>query len=70
MASVYRISKPRMGVFIDSVCDALCTVLKDYISKLEKADFVQIANGFMDVWNFPHCIGAMDGKQVAVKAKV
>lgn len=57
-----------MGVFIDLVCDALCSVLKNHISQLRKEDFVNISNGFMRVWNFPNCLGAMDGKHIALKA--
>jgi len=57
-----------MGVLIDVVCDALCDVLKSCISQMTKNDFVEIANGFMEIWNFPNCIGAMDGKHIALKA--
>ena len=27
-----------------------------------------IAAGFRDIWNFPHCIGAIDGKHVVLRA--
>lgn len=58
-----------MGVLIEQVCDALCKALKESCAcKLGKSDFIEAANGFMKKWNFPNCIGAMDGKYIALKA--
>jgi hypothetical protein len=40
--------------------------LKLYIPKTE-AEWKVIANGFNDQWNFPNCLGAVDGKHVSIK---
>jgi hypothetical protein len=40
--------------------------LKLQIPKTE-AEWKVIANGFNDQWNFPNCLGAVDGKHVSIK---
>lgn len=30
-------------------------------------DWLEVARGFSDMWNFEHCLGAMDGKHIAIK---
>lgn len=33
-----------------------------------EAEWKRIASGFEQQWNFPHCIGALDGKHVVMTA--
>lgn len=66
MASIYRISKQHFGKILDDVCFAIRTALKEEIPTLCSIQFMSIANDFNDKWNFPNCLGAIDGKHVAI----
>lgn len=67
IASVYRIGKQTFGQIIDDVCDAVCIALKDEMPPLSKADYVEKANEFHVKWNFPNCVGSVDGKHIRIK---
>ena len=30
-------------------------------------EWIEVSEGFARTWNFPHCLGALDGKHVAIK---
>ncbi|XP_053692619.1 putative nuclease HARBI1 [Sabethes cyaneus] len=68
IASCYRVSKQYTGIIIDLVCEAICRALKDTVPEHSESMFLNVANGFNRKWNFPNCIGAIDGKHVAIKA--
>ncbi|XP_062556918.1 putative nuclease HARBI1 [Armigeres subalbatus] len=68
LASCYRVSKQHMGAIVDSVCNAICHALCPTMKELNAENFLNVANGFNKRWNFPNCIGAIDGKHVAIKA--
>lgn len=68
LASCYRVSKQHMGTIIDQVCDAICRALRSTIPEPSHEAFLDVANGFNTRWNFPNCVGAIDGKHVSIKA--
>lgn len=68
IASTYRISKQHFGSIIDQVCDALNDALQFTVPQPSEERFIEIANRYNAVWNFPNCLGAIDGKHVSVKA--
>ncbi|XP_022218965.2 uncharacterized protein LOC111071765 [Drosophila obscura] len=60
----YRISKQNFGVIIMQVCEAICISLSKEFPKWNKHNMLQWAKGFEEEWNFPNCIGAIDGKHL------
>lgn len=67
IASTYRIIKQAFGGIIDEVCDALCVALKEEMPPLSNKDWIRIGNEFHLKWNFPNCLGAVDGKHIRIK---
>jgi len=56
------------GIVLE-VCDAIISKMKnECIPCPKKEDWVKISNDFWEIWNFPNCIGALDGKHVAIEA--
>ena len=53
---------------IAETSDALWIALQDYITSPSKPEeWKQIADDFWNVWNFPMCCGAIDGKHLVVQ---
>jgi len=51
------------------VCSAIIFKLKEeYLSIPSEEDWMRIAKKIWDIWNFPNCIGALDGKHVVIEA--
>ena len=72
ISASFRISPSAVGKIILETCDeALWKVLvdNDYLQPLtSECDWKRIARDFESKWNFPNCIGAIDGKHVVLQA--
>lgn len=66
MASIYRIGKSSFCKIIDDVCDALICTFRDEFMNGTNANWLSVANDFNYKWNFPNCVGAIDGKHIAI----
>ncbi|XP_049304029.1 putative nuclease HARBI1 [Bactrocera dorsalis] len=61
------IAPQTIGGIVFETCEAIIEVLKTNIAlPSSEEDWKKEANAFYQRWNFPNCIGAMDGKHVAI----
>ncbi|XP_036340805.1 protein ALP1-like [Rhagoletis pomonella] len=68
IASCYRISQQHFGKIITKVCSAIVEAFKTEIPEWSEDNLKKFSDGFSDVWNFPNCVAAIDGKHVVIKA--
>ncbi|XP_046661985.1 protein ALP1-like [Homalodisca vitripennis] len=71
LSYTFKISKQIISTIIPTVCEAIVSVLQDYI-KMPKteAEWKVISKEFNDKWNFPNCVGAFDGKHIELQAPI
>ncbi|KAL4705475.1 hypothetical protein ACJJTC_017335 [Scirpophaga incertulas] len=62
------ISEPLLSQIIPETCWAIYRCLNNYIKMPEtETEWEETAADFERLWNFSHCIGACDGKHVAIE---
>ena len=66
----FRLGHSTVCGIIDNTCDAIWNALSpDYLrTPRNSEEWRRISAGFESAWNFPHCIGAIDGKHVVMQA--
>lgn len=68
-ALFFRIGRSTIGNLIAEVCPIIYNVLKEqYLKFPSKEDFEGISEDFQLLWDFPNCIGSIDGMHVRIKA--
>lgn len=64
----YRISLTSVSNIIRETTRVIWDVLApDVFIKCNQEEWKKVAKGFDEKWNFPHCIGAIDGKHVVIQ---
>ena len=61
--------KSIIGQIILETCKAIATVFVSLYVKMpdNEAEWLRIAEAFERMWNFPNCIGALDGKHILIQ---
>lgn len=68
-AIAYRISKASVSIIVKETCAAIYTALHTtYLPVPTKSRFGEVCEDFWKLWQFPNCLGAIDGKHVEVTA--
>ncbi|XP_039967931.1 protein ANTAGONIST OF LIKE HETEROCHROMATIN PROTEIN 1-like [Bactrocera tryoni] len=61
------ISPRSLGLIVIETCEALISRLSSFIKVPQsESDWKKIADDFIEAWNFPNCIGAIDSKHIAI----
>ena len=62
------VSLSAIATFIPQVCQAIIEVLQDEVlyCPTTQEEWLQVEKTFSERWNLPHCLGAIDGKHIAI----
>ncbi|XP_074026096.1 uncharacterized protein isoform X2 [Leptinotarsa decemlineata] len=62
---LFKISKQLISEIVPEVCQAIVDCFREHIKfPSSPAEWEEIAQQFENKWNFPNCLGAIDGKHV------
>ena len=69
IATAFRMSKAIVSMIIPETCNAIWEALQpQYMPTPDEERWRQIAEDFNYSWQFPNCVGSMDGKHVIIHA--
>ena len=66
----FRMGKSTVYNIVRDVCEAIWTTLQPEFGQMPSSEeeWVGVSKEYEERWNFPHCIGAIDGKHVVIQA--
>ncbi|KAK4879129.1 hypothetical protein RN001_007275 [Aquatica leii] len=69
IAFSYHLGHSTVQNIVIEVCTAINEILMaEFIPTPSREKWFQIANDMWTIWNFPNCLGALDGKHVVINA--
>jgi hypothetical protein len=70
LSQLFRVGLSTARAIVQDTCFVIARVLADTYLKTPRSEneWLAIANDFAVQWQFPHCIGAIDGKHIRVIA--
>ncbi|XP_049785877.1 uncharacterized protein LOC126188326 [Schistocerca cancellata] len=71
MMYLFLIPVSTISLIVPDVCRAIFDKLKreNYLKTPKTtSEWIHVAKGYEENWNFPHCIGALDGKHIVMQA--
>lgn len=68
LSYAFRIGHSTVSQIITETCHAIWNSLKNLVFITDdEGSWQGVADEFESLWNFPHCIGAIDGKHIAIQ---
>lgn len=69
IALAFRYGESTVRKIVHETCSVIVKVLQPiYLRVPTEEEWKDICAGFLENWNFPHCVGAFDGKYVEIQA--
>uniref|UniRef100_A0A672HXZ0 DDE Tnp4 domain-containing protein n=1 Tax=Salarias fasciatus TaxID=181472 RepID=A0A672HXZ0_SALFA len=69
LAFSYRLGNTTVRNSVQMVCEAIEKKMMDkFLPPPNEETWREVAQGFWEKWNFPHCLGAIDGKHIHIQA--
>ena len=65
----FRVAGSTIKKFVPEVCDAITRAYQDQVLKCNTLpeDWLQVESIFRQRWNFPHALGALDGRHIPIR---
>lgn len=63
----YRIGRSTTHKIIGETCAIWKALQEEYLPQPTKQRWIEITDEFWNKWNFPNCIGALDGKHISIQ---
>lgn len=69
VALAYRVGESTAHMIVKETCSIITDVLMPiYMKHPTKEEWTKISSDFLELWNLPNCVGAIDGKHIIIQA--
>ncbi|XP_018404639.1 PREDICTED: uncharacterized protein LOC108781195, partial [Cyphomyrmex costatus] len=69
VALAYRVGESTAHIIVKETCSIIANVLIPiYMKHPTEEEWIEISRDFLELWNLPNCVGAIDGKHITIQA--
>lgn len=69
VALAYRVGESTAHMIVKETCSIIADVLMPiYMKHPTEEEWRKISSDFLELWNLPNCVGAIDGKHIIIQA--